>query len=74
MKKCNDCGTTKNLKKIWVEEDEKGHFNYNKSCCANCFFDNEYELDHDDIITKANWDNYDYNWKLKKEIEERVKK
>ena len=72
-RKCNDCKTTKNLKNIWVEEDENGNLNMNKSCCANCFFDNGYELDHPDTITKENWNDYDYHWKRKNPITKIIK-
>ena len=62
MRKCHDCGETKNLKCGWVDDDIDGM----KDCCfcKQCFFDNEYENESE--VTRENWDHYDYHWNLKK--------
>jgi len=62
MKKCWSCGTTKGLKSIWLEDEETT----NHCACNKCFFDNELENESD--VTRENWDLYDYNWNLKKEL------
>ena len=61
-RKCYDCKATKNLKGGWVDEDEMK----NCSFCCKCFFDNEYDNDGLEYVTKENWNDYDYYWKLKK--------
>jgi len=64
-RKCHDCGNTKNLKSVWVEEDENGNHNDKKSICRDCFFDNEWGNEDVSHVTKENWDDHNYHWKPK---------
>ena len=52
------------MKNCWYEGDD-GKINFKKSVCKNCFFNEEFEQDADSDVTIKNWDEYDYNWKLK---------
>lgn len=61
-RKCYFCKTTKGLKSIWYEDDERGMIN--TSSCNKCFFDNE--LENDTEVTRDNWDYFNYNWDLKR--------
>ena len=64
MRKCHDCGETKELKSGWVDDSLDGM----RNCCfcKKCFFDGEYCRLDVSYVTKENWDDYDYQWNLRK--------